>query len=257
MKIWLILFIGLSFFCRFGFSQSNPYLHFSIAEGLPSSEVYNVHQDRSGFIWFATDNGVVRYDGKDMDVYQTKEGLADPVVFEFVEDVKGRVWFRSMSGRISYFENEKIHPYAFADTLSRFGHGAFLQSLYIDSSDRVWFGIGPYQGYISTKAKAQTDDLIKPNHISVRNVENHLIYSRVGPINRIKLCKINGTTFSVKFHENADYPQVCLLQWRNKEYFSIGSCIYQLNNNSITKVWQGPSHIISLSVDHEDNLWIG
>jgi len=252
-----VLLIWLSFFCRLGFSQTVPYLHFSIAEGLPSSEVYNVHQDRTGFIWFATDNGVLRYDGKSMDLYQTKEGLADPVVFEFVEDAKGRVWFRSMSGKISYFEGEKVHPYPFSDTLSKLVSASFLQSLYIDSTDRVWFGTGPHQGYIDSSGKIQTEDTIKANHLSFRNVESHLIYSRVGPINRIKLCKINGATFNVKFHESSERTQICLLQWRNKEYFSIGSCIYQLNKNSITKVFQGLSHIISLNLDHEDNLWIG
>src|SRR5882757_2474613 len=102
-----IPFIALTlFFSLKSYSQSNPYFHYSVAEGLPSAETYYIFQDKKGFIWFATDNGVVRFDGKEMELFQTNEGLSDPVVFEFVEDSRERLWFRTLSGRISYFFNE-------------------------------------------------------------------------------------------------------------------------------------------------------
>ena len=100
------LILCLSFFENLG--QSNPYVHYSVPDGLPSSETYNVYQDKKGFIWFATDNGVVRFDGKDMELFQANAGLTDPVVFEFLEDSKERLWFRTFSGRISYFFSQHI-----------------------------------------------------------------------------------------------------------------------------------------------------
>ena len=33
------------------------------AEGLPSAHVYEVAADRGGYLWFATDDGLARYDG--------------------------------------------------------------------------------------------------------------------------------------------------------------------------------------------------
>ncbi|MEP6939377.1 MAG: two-component regulator propeller domain-containing protein, partial [Rudaea sp.] len=35
----------------------------SLAEGLPSSEVAKIVDDRDGFIWIGTHDGLVRYDG--------------------------------------------------------------------------------------------------------------------------------------------------------------------------------------------------
>jgi len=47
-----------------------------VAEGLPSPEVYQVIQDKKGFIWFATDNGVVRFDGGDFEIFNSQHGLS-------------------------------------------------------------------------------------------------------------------------------------------------------------------------------------
>src|SRR5215831_11823569 len=45
----------------------------SIAEGLPNTNVHAIVQDRSGFIWFGTQDGLVRYDGIKMRVYRPIE----------------------------------------------------------------------------------------------------------------------------------------------------------------------------------------
>lgn len=38
--------------------------HYTTEEGLPSNCIRDIVQDRAGFVWFATDGGLVRYDGK-------------------------------------------------------------------------------------------------------------------------------------------------------------------------------------------------
>lgn len=47
--------------------------HITIADGLPEYSVFPMLQDRFGYMWFGTQNGLVRYDGYDMTIYQ-----ADP-----------------------------------------------------------------------------------------------------------------------------------------------------------------------------------
>ena len=49
--------------------------HFTVADGLPSNEVYHVFQDSKGYIWFGTDNGVARYNGDEFRVYGDADGL--------------------------------------------------------------------------------------------------------------------------------------------------------------------------------------
>jgi ligand-binding sensor domain-containing protein len=82
-------------------SQSFTMYNYSVAEGLPSSEVYDAFEDSKGFLWFSTDNGVVKFDGNKMEVFSTREGLKDPVVFSSYEDADGKIWFRSYSGQLT------------------------------------------------------------------------------------------------------------------------------------------------------------
>ena len=79
-----------------------------INEGLPSSEVYRIIQDKQGFIWFSTDAGVCRFNGRTIKCYTTADGLPDNTVFDLLEDNQGRIWMNCFNGTICYFEKGKF-----------------------------------------------------------------------------------------------------------------------------------------------------
>lgn len=91
------------------FSQTLQFKNITVNEGLLSSTVYSVFQDSKGFIWFATINGVSRYDGKTFENFTTDNGLSDNEVLKIVEDSKGRVWFLTFNGKLSYYLNGLIY----------------------------------------------------------------------------------------------------------------------------------------------------
>ena len=45
------------------FAQLMPYRQYTVKDGLPSSNIYSITQDSTGFIWLGTDNGLCRFDG--------------------------------------------------------------------------------------------------------------------------------------------------------------------------------------------------
>ncbi|WP_343631426.1 histidine kinase [Fluviicola sp.] len=89
------------------------YKHFGIKNGLPSSETYQVYQDKSGLLWVLTDRGIVRYDGYEFHTYTMESGLADNVNFRVVEDSQGGVWFVGYNGLLSVFRDGKMQPYPY------------------------------------------------------------------------------------------------------------------------------------------------
>ncbi len=89
--------------------------NFTQADGLPSNEVYYVFEDSRHFLWMATDQGVVRYNGKKMEFVS----LPDNVVFKIKEDEAGRIWFFSSTGKLAYFENEKVVPFKFNEKITK------------------------------------------------------------------------------------------------------------------------------------------
>ncbi len=57
---------------RPGYAQANDikFQHITIEQGLSSNTVYDIHQDRRGFMWFATVDGLNRYYGKNIKEYK-------------------------------------------------------------------------------------------------------------------------------------------------------------------------------------------
>jgi len=94
--------------------------NYKTQDGLPSNEVYDIAQDNDGFIWFATDAGVSRFNGSDFQNFSLAEGLPDPVIFEVVADEQGTIWVVGMNRHVAYFKNERFYPYVFNDTIDKY-----------------------------------------------------------------------------------------------------------------------------------------
>ena len=66
--------------------------------------VRDLYEDRDGNIWFATDQGVQRYDGYVWTTYTTKDGLAHNSVRTVTQTRDGAMWFGTFGGGISRFD---------------------------------------------------------------------------------------------------------------------------------------------------------
>jgi len=87
--------------------DDDKFINFTIENGLPSNEVYEIFEDSNGYIWVATDRGVSRYNGYEFTTFTTEDGLPDNTIFNFYEDKVGRIWVFSFNGKVGfYFNNE-------------------------------------------------------------------------------------------------------------------------------------------------------
>ena len=60
LVLFIFLFVSQVLLCN---AQDVPFRKFSLDNGLPSNRVYSFMQDRDGYIWVATEGGVVKYNG--------------------------------------------------------------------------------------------------------------------------------------------------------------------------------------------------
>ncbi len=113
--------------------------HYSVNEGLPSSETYAVFQDSKGFIWIASDMGVSRFDGYNFKVFTTANGLTDNTVFKFYEDYKGRIWFNTFSGLLCYYYNDTVYgkKLAINEQFRSFIGPGSVYTIHVDTRDTV------------------------------------------------------------------------------------------------------------------------
>jgi Histidine kinase/Y_Y_Y domain/Two component regulator propeller len=88
--------------------QQYSYVHYDVKDGLPSKRVYSMCQDKDGFMWFTTDNGVCRFDGSEFKTFTTENGLPDNDIINIHCDSKNRVWFIPFKKDIAYYYRGKI-----------------------------------------------------------------------------------------------------------------------------------------------------
>jgi two-component sensor histidine kinase len=82
---------------------------YNIESGLPTNNIYSVIQDRLGYIWFATDNGAIRYNGYSFKIFNTSNGLPSNDVWRLEEDNTGRLWVFSSTYSFGYIRDDEFH----------------------------------------------------------------------------------------------------------------------------------------------------
>lgn len=102
--LFIFLFVAVALQAQFHY-----YKKFGISDGLISNKVYNIIEDRHGFIWICTDLGVSRYDGVEFTNFTSKDGLPENEVLNMYEDRQGRVWFNTFSSEPCYYYQGRIY----------------------------------------------------------------------------------------------------------------------------------------------------
>jgi ligand-binding sensor domain-containing protein len=89
--------------------QEYSYTHYESKDGLAGSRVYCMTQDKEGFLWFATETGVSRFDGTHFENFTQEDGLPDNDVIQLFADSKGRVWMAPFKKSVCYYYKGKIY----------------------------------------------------------------------------------------------------------------------------------------------------
>lgn len=92
----------------FLYAQQPYSFSLDIAKGLPSNAVYSIKQDKLGFIWIATDEGLFRYDGINFSAYQSNSQTSKAGSNILIEAESGRVWYQNFDGFCYYVQDGKL-----------------------------------------------------------------------------------------------------------------------------------------------------
>jgi two-component sensor histidine kinase len=110
MKLFVLITFGI-LAINTGFLQAQTYnsVHYDTKDGLPSAVVYDVSQDKYGFMWFATENGLSRFDGKNFKTFTTKNGLPDNSILKVHGDNSGKVYLSPFTHDLYYYQDDSFY----------------------------------------------------------------------------------------------------------------------------------------------------
>ena len=121
------------------------FTHLTTNDGLSQGYVTAILQDSRGFIWFATRDGLNRYDGNAFVVYKNNPNdpgsLSSNFIQDLIEDDHGYLWIATNAG-VNKFDptTERFARYLHDANNSNTIGGAYVTSIARDSRGYLWFG---------------------------------------------------------------------------------------------------------------------
>lgn len=254
-----------------GFSQFSFYKNYTVNDGLPSSKAYDMLQDSKGYMWFATENGVSRFDGYDFKNFTLQDGLPTNSTIGLYEDYKGRIWFLSFRGSISYFENERIYPHILNDEILDLNI-RFFNNICIDSADNIWltpfangeFKITRTNELISTKESRSNNSEIFYNTSTLFFKKRQNGYTLVGDVEipekkyKYDIIEDDGgiyLKYNTYLFQQINHKHFCNLK-DNSFLISFGFCLRHINKSEIVYERMFENAIIDIYQDINNNIWV-
>ncbi|WP_276166162.1 two-component regulator propeller domain-containing protein [Zobellia alginiliquefaciens] len=120
--------------------------HISTKDGLSQSDVNIIYQDKQGFMWFGTHDGINKYDGYEFTVYNLDdndpESISSNLIFDIAADNDGNLWigttgsglnfFNVTTGKFTQYTHDKNNPKSISSN--------HITKVFIDSKQRLWVG---------------------------------------------------------------------------------------------------------------------
>ena len=84
--LWLLAFPAAG--------QRYPVKEYTVHDGLPQMQVFDVYEDSRGYIWATTNLGLARFNGEKFENFGMKDGLFNYNIRHITEDGQHNIWFK-------------------------------------------------------------------------------------------------------------------------------------------------------------------
>ncbi len=234
------------------FSQHYNFKHFTDENGLPCNVVYSTFQDSKGYIWFATEMGISRFDGITFKNYTTNEGLPDNTVFQFYEDWIGRIWLRSFSGQLAYIINNKVvqYPMNYVIDLNK-GKEGIMTSIYTDKQKNLFVS---YSSKVVVKIDSQKRVTKFANNFFCLVKDSIYWFEFNNSDKTLWFANQNKKLLLFTNQDKSDNP--VLIKLKNNNFLFANYNKLALFNKNIIYKTTFPSVISNLAEDKDGNIWI-
>lgn len=272
------------------FAPSTALEKITTEQGLSSNEVYEVLQDKQGFIWFLATNGLNRYDGYSFRIYNydptDSNSFSSGYFYALEEDAKGLLWFNSESQGIYSFNpaTEKFRHYRHHTQNKNSLADDLTQGLVLDKSGNVW--IATQSGLDKLNPGTNTITHFTHQHFDPTSISNNFITSiAIDEDDNLWMTSaspgidyFNTHTGKLISHFNFGSSSSPAEDWQNHPYGahvgkngnvwvgsrSDGLVCYNTRTGKQTLIRHNPNDPYSLSgngvfnvyEDHAGNLWI-
>ncbi|WP_312108395.1 two-component regulator propeller domain-containing protein [Stenotrophomonas indicatrix] len=112
----------------------------TVFDGLPSNTVNRMAEDRYGYLWIATNDGLARYDGRNYRIWRSEDGLRDNRIWSVLVDARNELWIGTENAGLVRMSADR-RQLRFYDRSSQPLMGSnTIWSLAATPDGAIWFG---------------------------------------------------------------------------------------------------------------------
>ncbi len=265
-----------------------PYLYFeklTTNNGLSHDKINCIIQDRRGFMWFGTDDGLNRYDGHNVEIFRHEPGnsssISGNIITDLVEDADGVLWIATADGGLTRYNHRLAPQQQFKQYKHLPGDSTsipvnIINTMLMDPQGYLWLGTS---GHSVLRFDRKTETFVEPIQRGTRTVldiilgtDGLLWVGRVGG----SLLKINPANLSYQMDEryinnlygNLPHSTVTALfndKDKNIWFGSWDRVLYRLNDGKQEQIFQqnnSPYSFLNDEIgcfaqDREGRIWMG
>ena len=248
-----------------GFGQKYNVKTYSVNDGLPSSFVYDVLIDDLGFVWYATANGLVKFDGKKFENFDSKNGFKDALIYDIHKDVGGDFWVSTEFGGVAKFQNDSaiyLPELQYLDTtlINFIGNGP---------GGTLWFGTDDQGIFEWDKEKGLTQKITKETGLPDNQVWDFVFDEQgkawISTSSGVAVYEQDGGVTRIFTNENGlsgEYTYQVYLASDGKKWVPTSNGIsvimpdYSIEN--ITEInGKELNYVFNIAEDEDGTIWIG
>lgn len=262
-----LLFLAMIICHRALYAQDPVFRKYTEEEGLPGNDVYDLLVDNEGFMWCATDQGVSKFDSHSFTSFNINSGLPSNTIIKLYLDRFGRIWFLAYNGMLSYYEDNKIMPFEYNDTILKHYSDNYFDNILIDTSGGIL--LSPRRGgyaYIS----ADGSFIARKDLIPLYNESCFLSFTdrgeeyfqtisskrKDGYTEHGKLSILDDTYYLKIKYSSKDF-QRNYLKVADREYIvSYGNELFHIRDHKVIAERSFKEEILALFLDPGGKLWV-
>jgi len=279
---WLIVLFLIIFYANSAFSQNNSiwFDHITTDNGLANSNVLTIHKDKIGYIWFGTKDGLHRYDGTNMVVYNNLPGdntsISNGVIWAIAQGDDQTLWIATENG-LNKYDYKKDCFSSFLSNPENSGNlkSNVIKDLVMGNNGFLWIAAHDFLNKFDTKTNKVVRSVKIENFIDTqeRNFIHKLVKSKNNGfwvlcdqgIGFFDLSKERLVVYPIQTNDKIKIPFISLGEDSGGHVWA-GSTKGLFGLNAITKQFEAVENGDSLSITNlpvsaiaeiNNQLWIG
>ncbi len=254
----------------------------STNEGLSQGDVNAIYQDNKGFMWFATHDGLNKYNGYEFNIYKPNpnnpNSINSNLIYAITGDNQGNLWVGTTGNGLNYYDKSTGN---FKHYLNKKGDNNSLSNnhinvLYKDKKNMLWIGTADGLDLIDLN---KTKDSVKFKHFSLSSdkilrdlLENNIRTIFEDSHNQLwvggskglfKLSRDeNGTIYFRLINNQINIPNNTTVQSITEDNYGrliigTGKGLYGFNPSfkKVFKIKDGSYN--DIKIDNKNNIWTG